>query len=133
LADEEEGGVLGREELEFKESNLSISAWEYAAPTTRPDPWPGGDAIFLLDEELRLSRGGGLQKGDADSDRSTWTISCGDCAGFLPLPEDDHMVRWGEVRPFIRGLRRLLHAAMQRDAMMLGRAGRKVSRLVGLA
>ena len=86
MADEEEGGVLGREELEFlvyqrqrkvlsprhkdnsayKESNLSISAWEYAAPTTRPDPWPVGDAIFLLDEELRLSRGGGLQKGDAD-------------------------------------------------------------------
>ena len=43
-----------------------MSAWEYAAPTTRPDPWPVGDAIFLLDEELRLSRGGGLQKGDAD-------------------------------------------------------------------
>jgi hypothetical protein len=50
----------------YKESNFSISAWEYAAPTMRPDPWPVGDVTFLFDVELRLSRGGGLQKGDAE-------------------------------------------------------------------
>lgn len=43
-----------------------MSAWEYAAPTMRPDPWPVGDVTFLFDVELRLSRGGGLQKGDAE-------------------------------------------------------------------
>jgi hypothetical protein len=32
----------------------------------RPDPWPVGDVTFLFDVEPRLSRGGGLQKGDAD-------------------------------------------------------------------
>lgn len=76
------GGVRGRvDELDrFSESNLSISACEYAAPTTRLDsrvvflgPFPG--------VELR-------QNGEADSDLSTWTISC--CGGgFLPLPDEE--------------------------------------------
>jgi mono/diheme cytochrome c family protein len=48
-----------------------------------------GVETFLV---AALSRGGGRQNGEADSDRSTWTISWGDGAGFLPL-EDGHMLK----------------------------------------
>lgn len=46
------------------ESNLRISACEYAAPTTRLEPSrPAGLVTFLLEEP---SRGGGLQNGETD-------------------------------------------------------------------
>lgn len=41
-----------------------MSACEYEAPTTSPEPWPVGDVMFLFGVEL--SRGGGLQNGDTD-------------------------------------------------------------------
>lgn len=47
------------------ESNFSISAWEYAAPTTNPlDSRAGFFPGILVD-----SRGGGLQKGEAELER----------------------------------------------------------------
>lgn len=50
--------------VSYNESNLSTSAWEYAAPTTRLEPSrPAGFVTLLLGWP---SRGGGLQKGEAD-------------------------------------------------------------------
>jgi len=83
LVEWDDVGVFGRDELErFNESNLRISACEYAAPTTRFVSRPVLFGAF--------SRGGGFQNGDAESERSTWTISCC-CEGFFPLPEEENM------------------------------------------
>jgi hypothetical protein len=46
-----------------RDSNLSISACEYAAPTTIFGSWLVGIVTFLLGV---CSRGGGLQNGEAD-------------------------------------------------------------------
>lgn len=81
--DVDDGGVRGCDEdpETFRESNFSISACEYEAPTTRFGSRPDFFGVFS-----RWT----LQKGEADSDRSTWTISC--WGGFLPLPEEENMV-----------------------------------------
>lgn len=60
----------------YRASNLRISAWEYAAPTTMPEPGPPDVDMFLLGAALSL--GGGLQNGDADLDRRQCCFSAGD-------------------------------------------------------
>lgn len=69
VAEEEAGGVRGRDEPDdiLMESNFSISACEYAAPTTKG---LGSEPAFFPDILLD-ARCGALQKGEAESDRST--------------------------------------------------------------
>jgi len=84
LCDDEDGGVLGRAEVEdrdlksclsivalpvdqeecqtYKLSNFSISAWEYEAPTTNP----GSRLCFFGDKSRRPSDVRLRQKGEAD-------------------------------------------------------------------